>query len=411
MTSTEAAFVVWTGHPEGNYSNSYQTTNLYAFDIATTEMETLWVHSDVNMGQSPIVTSSPFPPTLLPFVALAASSFLTSWIKGDGTVVVHGSSTNETGVLGLDAITGRELWFTQTYANSSAHSSVQMALGYNGFLYVTYEDGGNNTLSALSANGEFQYRCSNAGMTPVIRSDGNVVVTGGDDRFLVIDGASCDVLWTFSAPGEKFDNWPALGSDDQVFIATHGHLYAVDSNGQELWNVVLPPDSTCSPLPVVDANDIIYFLNGCDGDAGDLVALDGQTGLILWTVDSGASRLSVIEMHPVITSDGDLVCAVGRYAVAAAEVSPVAPPANSPGSSDGYATTNDGDDGYSPASATTNDGDDGYSPAAESSPGPDNFEIALLVIECVILVGVVIIIGGFAAFVYQSKKSNGYDQI
>jgi outer membrane protein assembly factor BamB len=112
----------------------------------------------------------------------------------------------------------------------------------------------------------------------------------------VLDGSE---VWTFNATrGVGFVSSPAIGPNGLVYIASlDGGLYALAQNGTLAWRYAA--GERAFTTPAVDANGVVYF--GCDDN--QLHAVNGSTGMLLWTYDIGSD----VRSSPALTSWGTII--------------------------------------------------------------------------------------------------------
>ncbi len=122
---------------------------------------------------------------------------------------------------------------------------------------------------------------------PPVTADSQVIIAGFDNNIYSVNPETGNPNgWTFSGPQSRFVAAP-LVIDNAIFAPdSDGNLYALDTNGQQLWE----PFETEQPLwatPVTDGN--LIYLPAMDHN---LYALDPKSGSQVWKIDLGSTLLS-----------------------------------------------------------------------------------------------------------------------
>lgn len=213
-------------------------------------------------------------------------------------------------IYALGAGNGSVVWSTRLQQGAQFTGIASSPRVVEGVVYVgTFnETGGPGSLYAIDAyNGSIIWRLEKASIhmsTASVKGDMLFVGLAGlfDPQtlsyaapygLLAVNKTSGEELWLFETPGPVMSS-PALSSD-RIFVTTRsGQLYALDFNGNELWNQTIRP-STSSPGVF---GDWIVVGSGTFGPIGQVAAFrrDGQKA---WEKDVGGG----VQSSPAI-ADG-----------------------------------------------------------------------------------------------------------
>jgi len=115
-------------------------------------------------------------------------------------------------------------------------------------------------------------------------SDGRIFFAGGDPALYCADIKNHSVLWTFNTSGTVITT-PAI-EDDRVFFATKDRMYAVDTDGNEIWSRDF--NGTISSPNVAYGN--VYI--GSSFAEKKLYCLSAEDGSVVWTKNVDGAILS-----------------------------------------------------------------------------------------------------------------------
>lgn len=125
--------------------------------------------------------------------------------------------------------------------------------------------------------------------SPTIAPDGTVYAGSWDAFLYALDGGTGALKWKFETGG-YIQGSVALGPDGTIYLpSTDSFLYALNPDGTEKWiTAELSNFSPISSSPVLSLDgETVYF----GTDAGELFAVDAETGAGLWS-------FSVTDVHP-----------------------------------------------------------------------------------------------------------------
>ena len=136
----------------------------------------------------------------------------------------------------------------------------------------------------------------------------DVAVAGNDDRITGLDGASGDVLWQFTNPGDqiyrsclKAADLNLDGNVDVIAGTDDSHVYAISGEtGTELWNYDMGGDAEEVEIAQMNGTgpeDVIVSLTN-----GSVVIVDGSNGSLLWSYTIGGT-IAYIEVYDVNEDD------------------------------------------------------------------------------------------------------------
>jgi len=113
------------------------------------------------------------------------------------------------------------------------------------------------------------------------------------------------VRWTYNAGSRSFSS-PIVAADGAIYFGATDGIHAVRPNGQRRWRWSAGYSAATS-TPAIDANGVVYALvNPSDAI---LVALNGSTGALLWSLYLGGSNVLA---SPAIGPDGRIYVTNGE---------------------------------------------------------------------------------------------------
>jgi len=111
--------------------------------------------------------------------------------------------------------------------------------------------------------------------------------------------------WIYSA-GSRSQSSPIVAADGTIYFGATNGVHAVRPNGQRRW-LWSAGYSAATSTPAIDANGVVYALvNPSDAI---LVALNGSTGALLWSVYLGGRN---VRSSPAIGPDGRIYVTNGE---------------------------------------------------------------------------------------------------
>ncbi len=205
---------------------------------------------------------------------------------GDGLVYY---TTDETGMVAADALTGETVW---TF-DAPAFISAGAASVVDGTAYFGALDGSVYALDAFTGERRWRVktRLSGFGVTSSPAVADGVVYFGSDSgQFLAVDADSGEVIWEFEVqPVQGLPSSPAV-ADGIVYFgvfapsgsrAFGGLIALAAASGEELWRFG-GPDLDMISSPAYE-NGVVYVVAPAgDTGVGGLAALDAQSGTVLW---------------------------------------------------------------------------------------------------------------------------------
>jgi outer membrane protein assembly factor BamB len=244
-----------------------------------------------------------------------------------GSTVVIGSPDG--GVHALDLATGKRQWRTQTNGRVRATPAVRdgtVVIGsWGGRVYgldlktgserwVHHTEG--DTLDSSKFGFDRRAVQSSAAI-----AHGSVYVGSRDGAVYALDAATGRRRWRVSHRGSWVIGSPAV-HQGKVFIgSSDGHfIHALDAEtGREIWN--LPTGSNVLASPLVVGNAIVTATARTDAAAGDLLALNPETGAVRWRL-----ALDDASNSSPVAAEGELYLGTEAGSVLAIhETSPVVP--------------------------------------------------------------------------------------
>lgn len=208
---------------------------------------------------------------------------------------------------GLDPLTGARLWKSAPVGQTSPFQAGP-SVGADGTLYAVNEAG---ELFAVAPDGTLRWQSSvDRGpykLSPQVGADGTVYVTG--DGFKVSAFAPDGTLrWQFEGNSNVIHAAPHIGPDGSVYLtAGAGVIYGIDPNGQVKF-VHEDADHHFYTAPVLSLDGNLLFAVAKERQ---LLALDAQTGSVVWTHLADGDLLA----SPVVAANGNLHFgdALGNY--------------------------------------------------------------------------------------------------
>ena len=187
----------------------------------------------------------------------------------DGTVYV----TNQDGtVYAIDPSSGSQKW---TYNLSSASVQAPALDPSRNMLYVVTDVGVLQSFDVTTGTGGWSYSAGDEASGPAVGPDGSVFV-GGGGRLLKLSPEG-DSAWTFVPPLAGVLSTPAVTADGYVYVLVVAgkkrlalqaadSLYAVNPDGTRRWACGLGEGYSDADYPLsapkVDASGLIYVGNG-----------------------------------------------------------------------------------------------------------------------------------------------------
>ena len=213
----------------------------------------------------------------------------------DGTLFIGGDDFN---LYALDPVSGGVKW----KVGVGGHLSLSPAIGPDGTIYV----GSNTSVQTLGKSFINAIDPSSHGVkwtytadffpvaAPTIGPDGTVYLGAGGE-VLAFDGQSGAVKWRFNV-GASDAGSVTISPNGTVYVDSHAQtLFALDaSTGTQKWSLNGPTtDAT------IAGDGTLYV-----GALSLIEAIDGVTGKVLWSYDTGNPDLVV--STPVIAADGTM---------------------------------------------------------------------------------------------------------
>jgi outer membrane protein assembly factor BamB len=212
----------------------------------------------------------------------------------EGTAMITATSEGVTGEMTVTVRDRARLAWSVPL--SGPYGDGDIAIGYDGTIYVsTFGDGG-STWHAVSPQGAVLWSLDlpRTNDTPAIRPDGTLygaLLDGG----LVAVSSGGSIRWILSDIDGKSS--PAIGSDGTVYLAGLDHVYAVSPQGELQWTFETTGRPFAFSSPAVASDGTIYV----GGKEGRLYAINAD-GSLRWTFDAGEDN--IIYSAPSISRDG-----------------------------------------------------------------------------------------------------------
>jgi len=193
---------------------------------------------------------------------------------------------------------------------------------YEGIVYVTSVDG--NLYAVNKVDGSLEWNFSTTGSivsSPAVGDEGTIYFGSIEEKCLYAVNPDGTEKWNFST-SDELHSTPAIGDNGTVYINSKNTLYAVNPDGTERWRFSTDKIIGGEPIvaPAVGPDGTIYF-GGIEIDdlynveGGYLYALDTD-GEIKWSVLLTEER---IIPSPIISSDGTIYIGSGDNKLYAVE--------------------------------------------------------------------------------------------
>lgn len=140
---------------------------------------------------------------------------------------------------------------------------------------------------------------------PVLGDDGTIYFGSNDGNLYAVDSEGNE-RWRHHFGDDtrnRFKNGLTLGPDGTIYGADRFSVYAFDPNGEELWSTELDVRTRIRTGPALSADGILYITG-----AADVIALDAETGELLWQEHSAGRAVTT----PVVGEDGTMYFGI-RY--------------------------------------------------------------------------------------------------
>ena len=218
-------------------------------------------------------------------------------IDGDGhddvitAVSVDDKCTVIDGKTGIDELwswTGTENLYAVTYGDFNNNGQMDVAVAGNDDMVTGLDGASGDVLWQFTTPGDQIYRsCLKAAD---LNDDGNVdVIAGTDDSYVyAISGESGTELWSYNMGGDaeevEIAQMNGSGPEDVIVSLANGAVVVVDgSNGSLLWSYTI--GGSIAYIEVFDVNeDYVPDIAAAKGGAGSAIwMIDGFTHDTLWT--------------------------------------------------------------------------------------------------------------------------------
>ena len=197
------------------------------------------------------------------------------------------------------------------------------AIGPDGTIYVGSNDG---HLYAIDPDtGTEKWRFPSSGSvgdirsSPAVAADGTIYVgsgnqgIGSDGRVFALNPADREANqpfpsaneWEFSPPGidNDVDSSPAIDANGNIYIGSdNGFLYAIDENGNELWNFATVEQVESRPA-ISESRQTVYV----EAESRFLYAIDITNGQQRWKLEDAFGSIfddDELESSPTVGADG-----------------------------------------------------------------------------------------------------------
>lgn len=231
---------------------------------------------------------------LLIFVFIALALLLGACVPGPRVVGTPGVTLSEemvyvsyqNFVYGLDTDSGAVNWHYPEEANNQVVFYAQPEVSGD-FVYVGDLANNFHKLNAETGSAEWTFSGGKGFyMGQAAVEDGIVYAPSNDGNLYVLD-ADGRLMWSFQT-GHYIWAQPQIGAE-AVFIGSMDHfVYALNKNGQALWSYEMKGAVVGSPQLSEDGSKL--FVSSI---AGEMVALDTQTGQLQWAFDSDGDLESI----------------------------------------------------------------------------------------------------------------------
>ncbi|MFZ0889909.1 MAG: PQQ-binding-like beta-propeller repeat protein [Candidatus Binataceae bacterium] len=210
----------------------------------------------------------------------------------DGTIYIQGTD----GQLHALSAGGREQWQVK-----DGDGPGPLAIAADGTVYAAAD----SALLAIRPGGELDWRVAIGNVTAAApASDGGVVAVVAGGRISAFSAHGTE-RWSFS-PAGGFAGGIAIGNDAVYAGSADGVLYALDSNGRELWHVATSSRASSGPAASPDGD--IYFVS-------DRLYSVSPGGTVRWQLDierAGAAASLILDGDIVVADAGGLAFLVGH---------------------------------------------------------------------------------------------------
>ncbi|MFP4115591.1 MAG: PQQ-binding-like beta-propeller repeat protein [Candidatus Aenigmatarchaeota archaeon] len=249
----------------------------------------------------------------------ANSSVSSSPVVGevDGEKSIFFGSFGDPGFYAVDG-SGEELWNFSTVNSSGVFSSPALAEinGTRSVIFGSY-DGHAYSLNASDGSMLWNYSIgTQVEGTPVVSKENGeaTVVIGADDGTYAFNGTG-DLKWSFGSGavrgGIASADITGDGNNELVFGSDDNNTYALDQNGQQVWNFSTQDDVFSSPV-IGDMNDDGTEEAAFGSEDGYLYIVNGSDGSELWSYDGGDSITSSPVFADFGSGTADLVFSPGK---------------------------------------------------------------------------------------------------
>ena len=160
-------------------------------------------------------------------------------------------------------------------------------------------------LFAVNSQGQQKWKYSLSGSAannspPIILSDGTIITQSAEKIYAINQDAT--LKWIFD-PGRAMSSSdsftaPVVDATDNIYLVLDNFLYAIDKNGAKLWE---RNDGSYSGLAMGD-NNAIYISYKSVWPNGGFLALDKNSGNILWQDENGYNNLAYLA--PAVDDSG-----------------------------------------------------------------------------------------------------------
>jgi|GEM_PF-6189903 len=196
---------------------------------------------------------------------------------------------NHSGYLETEPIEGREQWAALLQGDVVSSPAVDA----QGNIYIAALNG----VYAYDENGNEQWdfvisQVKHFRSSPAVGA-GPVIYIGSTDGSLYAIDHEGDELWQFTT-GDSIVSSPVVGNSGVVYIGSDSdNLYAVNSDGSQRW--AFPTNGEIKSSPAFTGDGVVYV----GSDDGNIYAVD-TTGAQVWTVSTGDK----VRSSPALAIDG-----------------------------------------------------------------------------------------------------------
>jgi outer membrane protein assembly factor BamB len=208
-------------------------------------------------------------------------------------------------LLALDAVTGEEVWRLPLPDGESFVHEWLSPLVSDNVVYVAATTGFAFALDAATGEEIWRTEVGFATFPPPALAGGRLVFIHDDDRLLALDAGTGEEQWRggieHQAWSVSIESGLILAMTEGVSQFEGGELHAVDlETGEERW-VFTGEDGVSSFKPPAVANGVAYL----GGMIGTLFALDLETGEVRWQRDEVHANSPVIVGETLYVTLGD----------------------------------------------------------------------------------------------------------